>query len=108
MKKADPQKTERWKVHVEAYRTSGMTRKAYCRQHRLNIYRLDYWRKKLNRASEVKPSIKENDFIQVQVEKDIHPGSCIKLHIGEVSVEVPDGVDPMHLKNVLQALGIAC
>ena len=108
MAKANPRKGERWKEHVEAYRTSGLTRKAYCRQHRLNIYRLDYWRKKLDRASEVIPTPKRNDFIQVQVEKETQPGSCIKLLIGQVSVEVSNGFDPAHLKNILRVLGAAC
>lgn len=106
MEKADSRKAERWRQHIDTYKTSGLTRKAYCRKHRLNIHQLDYWRKRLNRASEVKPSINKNDFIQVQVEKDTIPGSCIKLHIGRIAVEVPDGFDPAHLKNILQVLGI--
>lgn len=108
MAKADPRKAERWRQHIEAYRTSGLTRKTYCRQHRLNIHQMDYWRKRLNRAPEVKPSLNKNDFIQIQVEKDNLQSSCIKLHIGEVSVEVPDGFDPVHLKNILRVLGAVC
>ena len=108
MAKTDPRKTEHWRQHIEAYRNSELTRKAYCRKHRLNIHQLDYWRKRLNRSSEIKPSINKNDFVQIQVEKETLPGSCINLHIGQVSVEVPDGFDPVHLKNILQALGIAC
>ena len=108
MAKADRHKAEYWRQHVEAFRSSGLRRKAYCRKHRLNIHSLDYWRKRLNRSSEIKPSINKNDFVQVQVEKETLPDSCIKLRIGQVSVEIPDGFDPVHLKNILQALGIAC
>lgn len=105
MAKADTKKAEQWQQHIEAYRTSGLTRKAYCRKHWLNIHQLDYWRKRLNRSFEGKPSTNKNDFIQVQVEKDTLPGPCIRLHIGEVSVEVPARFDPLHLKNILQVLG---
>ena len=108
MAKADPRKAERWQQHLDEYRTSGLTRKEYCRKHRLNIHQMDYWRKRLNQSSEFRPSINKNDFVQIQVEKETLPGSCIKLHIGQVSVEVPDGFDPVHLKNILQAIGIAC
>lgn len=104
----DSKKAERWRQHIDTYKSSGLTRKAYCRQHRLNIHQLDYWRKRLSRSAEAKPSINKDDFIQVQVKEDALPDSCIRLHIGQVSVEVPDGFDPMHLKNILQTLGIAC
>ena len=108
MAKADPRKAERWRQHIDAYKTSGLTRKAYCRKHRLNIHQMDYWRKRLKQGATDSSPKKQNDFIRVQVKEDTLPDSCIKLHIGQVSVEVPDGFDSEHLKNILRVLGAAC
>ena len=108
MAKADPRKAERWRQYIDAYKTSGLTRKAYCRKHRLNIHQMDYWRKRLKEAPAVSNPPKQDDFIQVQVKEDIPADSCIKLHVGQVSVEVSAGFDPVHLKNILRVLGATC
>ena len=108
MAKADPRKAERWRQHIDAYRTSGLTRKAYCRKHRLNIHQMDYWRKRLKQAPSVLNPQRKNGFVRIQVKEDIPQDSCIKLCVGQVSVEVSVGFDPVHLKNILQALGVTC
>ena len=108
MAKADPRKAERWQQHLDEYRTSGLTRKEYCKKHRLNIHQMDYWRKRFKEAPSVSKTQSNNDFIQVQVKEDSLPDSCIKLRIGQVSIEVAAGFDPVHLKNILRVFGAAC
>jgi hypothetical protein len=108
MAKSDSRKAERWRQHLDEHRDSGLTRKAYCRKHRLNIHQMDYWRKRLKRAPEVTNPINKNDFIHLQVKEDTLPDSYIKLQVGQVIVEVPDGFDPENLKNILRVLGAAC
>jgi len=108
MAKADLQKVEHWRHNIESYKTSGLTRKAFCRKHRLNVHTLDYWRKKLKSIPAVSDTKNKNDFIQLQVSDDTRSDSCIKLRIGQVYIEVPDGFDPMHLKSILRVLDAAC
>ena len=108
MARANQEKAVRWWKHVEAYKASGLTRKEYCRENRLNIHQLDYWRKKLNRAPKAPPTKNENGFVQVQVDDEKQPGSSINLRIGQIVVEVDAGFDPAHLKNVLRVLGATC
>lgn len=39
----DPTKAEYWHGHVQAWRASGLSQRAYCRQHDINPHRLSYW-----------------------------------------------------------------
>ena len=108
MARANQEKAARWQLHVTAYRTSGLTRKEYCRVNRLNLYQLDYWRKKLNRSPKAPSTRNENRFVPVRVHDETLPGSIINLQIGQITIEITAGFDPKHLKNVLQVLGAGC
>jgi len=107
MAKTDKREIERWRQHVESHKKSGLTRKAYCREHRLNIHTLDYWRKRLKQGPADSNSQNQNDFIPIQI-KEEPLSDCIKLKIGQIAIEVPSGFDPVHLKNILRVLGAAC
>jgi len=108
MARANQEKAARWQLHVEAFKASGLTREAYCRKKHLKVYQLDYWRKKLKRDRQNYSPKNENEFVQIQINDETLPDSCIKLQIGQITVEVNAGFDPKHLKNVLQVLGAGC
>ena len=108
MAKAGRDKAEHWRQHVEAFRSSGLSRKAYCRKHQLNIHSLDYWRKRLNRDSGQGSPESMNRFVPIRVHEDNLSDSAIKLRIGQITIEVAAGFAPEHLKNILQVLGAAC
>ena len=44
--------TQRWAVHVQRWRESGLTQAAYCQQHDLNRHTLTYWCWRLRREAE--------------------------------------------------------
>jgi hypothetical protein len=108
MTKADRHKAEHWRQHVEAFRSSGLSRKAYCRKHRLNIHSLDYWRKRLKRDFGPGSPESINRFVPIRVHEDTPSDSSIKLRIGQITIEVAAGFAPEHLKNILQVLGATC
>ncbi len=39
-------KVEHWRAHVEAWRASGLSQRAYCADHDLLPHRLSYWSRK--------------------------------------------------------------
>jgi len=41
--KSDPEKTDYWRQHVEAVKSSGLTRKAYCEANQIKKSSFDYW-----------------------------------------------------------------
>jgi hypothetical protein len=51
MAKAAPSTIRFWKKYVEEYKASGLTREAYSKRKRIQVYRLDYWRKKFSQQS---------------------------------------------------------
>ena len=40
------QKRSHWKQHIERWRSSRMTQKAYCQQHDLGYHKFTYWKKR--------------------------------------------------------------
>ena len=105
MAKADRNKAEHWRQCVEAFQSSGLSRKAYCRKHQLNIHNLDYWRRRLNRDPGPGSPESINQFVPIRVYEDTLSDSTIKLRIGQITIEVAAGFAPQHLKNILQVLG---
>uniref|UniRef100_UPI00403FAF8E IS66 family insertion sequence element accessory protein TnpA n=1 Tax=Massilia sp. W12 TaxID=3126507 RepID=UPI00403FAF8E len=56
MQSKSPKKSrEEWLAHVRAWRMSGQTQSAYCRQHEINLPVLQYWIKRSRSGSECAP-----------------------------------------------------
>ena len=41
---------EFWQAHVEAWRESGLTQRAYCREHELSEMQLSHWKHRLQKT----------------------------------------------------------
>jgi hypothetical protein len=67
MTKANQETNGYWQQHVEAYKASGLTREAYSKQAHINVYQLDYWRKKINRPSGVRGKVSANQWIPLNI-----------------------------------------
>lgn len=76
-------KADIWKDHFVAWRSSGLTQAAYCRQHGLSIASFGYWRRTLEARSATTSA------------------AVLPIVIGEVSSEV-DAIE-VYLPNGLQA-----
>lgn len=50
------EKAEHWRKHVEAWQTSGMTRRCYCVEHGLAVSTFDRWHKRLKDGEGVRES----------------------------------------------------
>jgi hypothetical protein len=42
-----PSRRAYWRAHLERWRQSGQSQKAYCREQDLSYFRFQYWRRKL-------------------------------------------------------------
>ena len=75
---------------VESFRSSGMTRKAFCHQNKIALSTLDWWLRKLkceNRAVSHSPSKQGKDlplFIPITQARSDTTGNAVELHF-------PDG-----------------
>ena len=93
---------EFWTRHVESWRASGLTQKAYCARRRLAKGSLGYWASTLGRRE-----IAATDLVEVgnaggKAQQTDRP---IELAVeGRYLLRLWPGVDPAHLREVLLVL----
>jgi len=98
-----------WRRHVEAFKASGLTRKAYSKQAHINVYKLDYWRKKITRIDKTPEVVPSSRWVPLTISDDpIEKDSHIDLWVGRVRVEVKQGFDSKLLTEILRAVGAGC
>jgi len=94
-----------WKQHVEAWRSSGLSRRAYCLEHGLTAKTFSYWCRKK------KPG--DITFVPIPLERSVilsDRGEAAPISLvckGGYRVEIPAGFDPETLRSVLSVLAEA-
>jgi hypothetical protein len=101
-----------WAKHIEAFRESGMSQRAYCQANSLNHRTLQYHLcKRRRKEAENHHSLEKHSgwlpMAIIDEPKTINPGG-IRLQINRIIIEVERGFDSAHLTHVLQAVGAAC
>jgi hypothetical protein len=101
---------------VEAWRASGLSGAAFCRQHDLRVQRLHYWRERLgypikvvggsSRTSVAVPPPSDG-FVQLVVSTPpTSPNTHVDIVIGGAIIRVGSGFDADLLRRVVGALGV--
>lgn len=101
---------------VEAWRASGLSGAAFCRQHNLRAQRLYYWRERLGYPIKVvgEPSCvpvarppTTDGFVQMVVSAPMGPLTThVDIVVGSVVIRVGSGFDADLLRRVVGALGV--
>lgn len=104
-----------WAHHVEAWRSSEISARAYCEKRGLKVSTLRYWSRRIRReATEALDEKFEKGparFAKVRrtgTKSSSPSASCsepVRLVVGEVRVEVGAGFDAEALRRVLEVLG---
>lgn len=99
---------------VEAWRSSGLSGAAFCRQHHLRAQRLNYWRERLgypvrvvsDRHRPVAAAPPTTDgFVQVVVGTAAPtPTSHVDMVVGDVVIRVRPGFDSALLREVVRVM----
>ncbi len=99
---------------VEAWRVSGLSGAAFCRQHNLRAQRLHYWRERLGypiKATAESPRVHgdrpptTDGFVQVVVGPTLPtPTTHVDIVVGHALVRVRPGFDPALLRDVVRAV----
>jgi transposase-like protein len=87
--------TLRWELVVRRARQSGLSIRAYARQHGINPNTLAWWNWRLG------DELTESAFAEVVV---ADPRPQLRLQVGPVQVDVDDGTDLSLLRRVVEAL----
>ena len=97
------EKKSYWARHVEGWRRSGLSQRAYCMRHGLRLKSFCYWRRKERAGAE------DISFVSVPV-MPVARSAGARVHlvvaIGDAyRIEVGDGFDPATLRTLLSVLG---
>ncbi len=109
----DPLKEQRWRQLIADWKTSGLSRAAFCRSRQLSVNTFDFWRRELVKrdapsASRTLPTAPPAKPVLLPITITAPASLEIYLHSG-TRITVPAGVDPKHLQAVLQLLeGKSC
>ncbi|MGI6645854.1 MAG: IS66 family insertion sequence element accessory protein TnpA [Limnochordia bacterium] len=102
-KEARQELRELWAERVEAFLASGLSQRAWCREHGLKQERLSYWLRKFRAEASAKPNGR-----WLQLDSLAPSGSGVSLRIGGLTLEVQRGFDPQVLADVISSLMNLC
>lgn len=109
MSKTSEETIQYWQKHVEAFKSSGLTREAYSKETGIGIYQLDYWRRKISRKKKPQAIIPAKQWMPVKIIDQLpENNSHIDLWIGSVRMEIKLGFDPKLLNEILRAVDSRC
>ena len=96
---------QRWLAHIESWKRSGLTQKAFCQQHGLGLASFRRWRAIAMREGRPEGSSVVT-FLPVNV---VEPGTAdLTVVINDsLRIEIPVGFDLATLRQVVQALQAA-
>src|SRR3954452_6724092 len=103
-----------WRVHVEAWRDSGQSRREYCAMHGLSRKTFGWWAWRLDRQGRPAPADTAGAFLPGGIAEGSDPDeggaapveARIEITLPDgVTVRVGRGVDGAALRRVLAALG---
>ena len=105
-----------WRVHVEAWRSSGQSRGEYCALHGLSRKTFGWWAWRLDRQGRPAPADPAAHFLPVEIAEVPDPDAGGAAAVGDearIEIALPDGVrvrvgrgvDGAALRRVLAALG---
>lgn len=101
MRRGNEERAADWKRLHEEYRSSGLSRKAFCRRFKLKLSTLDYWFARLRRHGGQEGLVELKGMVAA-------PGAagCLTLVVAEgFRLEIPVGCDLRLLGEVIRLLG---
>ena len=108
-----------WQAHVEGWRESGLTQRAYCRRHELPEGHLPHWKHRLEKAHRrrstetrlvpigvMEESVSRTDRANKRLARGGEAGGDLALVFGSgLRLEIGTGFNPDTLRQVLEVLG---
>ena len=94
-----------WLTIIEIHRDSGLSATAFCREHRIDLNRFYWWRRRFHRTDQRQiPNSSSTGFLEL-VSCSKQPESGIRIRVAdELWIEVDQGFDPLTLHGVIETL----
>ncbi|PEG13119.1 IS66 family insertion sequence hypothetical protein [Bacillus toyonensis] len=94
-----------WETYIQDYKTSGLSKVAWCQKQNLPVHRLYYWLQKLSPETEEQNVNGRVNWLSMNVpdvEENIH--ATIRIHMQEATIELDVPFTPQVLLQVMQAV----
>jgi hypothetical protein len=88
--------TPDWSARIAAWRASGKSGAAWCRDNGIGYYQFQYWRDKLRQS---KRHVKAGHFVPIKV-----AATALRIECNGIYLHVSSGFDPVLLREVVSAL----
>jgi hypothetical protein len=97
---------QQWQDRIIAYRTSGLTLKAWCAMNGCSVDQMKYWlyksKKSKSPTTAISTEAQKPRFVPLTVSPDAE--TPLLLRIGPAQIELRPGFDPRLLREVVKAL----
>ena len=95
-----------WKTRFDAWKASGLSVAAWCREEEVNIHQMYYW---VRNFEDNQTSVQGTDTqwltVDMKAEPISHSGQePVFIHLGTISIEVRPGTNMEFLSNVVHVL----
>ena len=94
-----------WEARVADQRSSGLSKRAWCEQHRVTQHQLVYWAKQFWGTEKTEGVCA---FKPVQIAEQQSVSSEISIHLNGARIEVQRGFDQQTLSEVLRVVTSSC
>jgi transposase-like protein len=104
------ERRQTWIARVTAYKQSGQTMKVWCSEQGVTLDQLKYWLRKFKSEAGGSGSPAPTSFVPLVLnESSSSPSSAsLRLHVGDVHIEVNVGFNPGLLRDVVATLRPSC
>ena len=93
---------QRWLERIHAWEQSGLTQKAFCKQHHLGLASLQRWRR-LFKTEQSSNNPTPVALLPVSV-KETNPANLTVVVNDTLRIEIPAGFDPNALRQIIEVL----
>lgn len=104
----DEEKGKFWQEHIQAYRSSKLSAKAWCEQNNIKVHMLRKWITTFNKES--KNSFTSKKWLPIEVSSETKEttrqttSSGIRINIGDLSIEISSEFNSQTLETVVGIL----
>jgi len=102
LQKSAEYKRKIWSERIASWKQSGLSQRAYCKQHQLVLGTFCYWRGRLKKQKACSPTGKPR-FLPVTLTQPKHAALILKIN-DRHSIEIKPGFDPELLSKVVRAV----
>ena len=103
----EQQRKERhWQAHLSAQKKSGLSRAAYCREHKLSYHAASYWSRKLTQ-----PEQKQTNLVPVKISSHFLSTHAQTAGVGfkvilpsRIAIEIGNDFSPVALTRLMAVL----